>query len=74
MAAITQDQRALPGRRYGLFTGKPLGASATTHPVARLTQQMPFAGPGRRYGAFGGKTSGGVLSDAFIPIYRPRRR
>jgi hypothetical protein len=52
---LTQQQpTALPGRRYGSFSGKTPG-TPSPHPVGKLVQQQPTALAGRRYGSFAGK-------------------
>src|SRR3990170_4101410 len=45
---------ALPGRRYGSFSGK---TPSSLHPVGIITQLMPGALPGARYSSFAGKPS-----------------
>ena len=50
---------ALPGRRYGSFSGKTASSGAGPHPVDILTQLVPTATPGRRYGSFAGKSASG---------------
>lgn len=68
---ITQlEPTALPGRRYGAFSGKTM---PPTHPVDEITRLWPYGGPGHIRGSFAGKTVEAV-STAWHHYRREGRR